>query len=293
MSKESRYNLLNKLGEGTYGVVYKAKDLEKGTTVALKKIKLDTEDEGMPSTALREISVLKALHHENIVNLVDVVSTSTKLLLVFEFCDSDLKQMMNSTRSPVKGRKLKSFMYQLLKGLSFCHGHRIIHRDLKPQNLLIIGDKLKIADFGLARAFQMPLPAYTHEVVTLWYRAPEILLGEKRYSTVVDTWSCGAIMAEMSNRSPLFPGDCEIDELFQIFKILGTPSESTWPGVTSMPDYKPVFPQWSKKSLQTVCKDIDSVGIDLLEKLLTYNPTNRITAASALKHEWFSEAVMP
>ena len=283
MSKESRYNLLNKLGEGTYGVVYKAKDLEKGTTVALKKIKLDTEDEGMPSTALREISVLKALHHENIVNLIDVVSTSTKLLLVFEFCDSDLKQMMNSTRSPVKGRKLKSFMHQLLKGLSFCHGHRIIHRDLKPQNLLIIGDKLKIADFGLARAFQMPLPAYTHEVVTLWYRAPEILLGEKRYSTVVDTWSCGAIMAEMSNRSPLFPGDCEIDELFQIFKVLGTPTEATWPGVTSMPDYKPVFPQWNKKALQSVCKDVDSVGIDLLEKLLVYNPTNRITAASALK----------
>eukprot|EP01059_Diplonema_ambulator_P014660 TRINITY_DN255_c0_g1_i2.p1 TRINITY_DN255_c0_g1~~TRINITY_DN255_c0_g1_i2.p1 ORF type:complete len:298 (+),score=132.67 TRINITY_DN255_c0_g1_i2:57-950(+) len=288
-SKPERYTMTSKLGEGTYGVVYKGRDMEKNITVALKKIRLEMHEEGMPSTALREISVLKTLHHENIVNLLDVVSSSSRLLLVFEFCDYDLKQMMNQTKSPVRGRKLKNFMYQLLKGLAFCHSHRIIHRDLKPQNLLVVGDTLKIADFGLARAFQIPLPAYTHEVVTLWYRAPEILLGEKRYSTVVDTWSCGTIMTEMANRTPLFPGDCEIDELFQIFRLLGTPDEKTWPGVTSLPDYKPVFPKWTGKSLASVCKDVDSLGIDLLGKLLTYDPNERITAVRALKHPWFQD----
>ncbi|KAJ9451209.1 Cyclin-dependent kinase A-1 [Diplonema papillatum] len=291
--RESRYSMMAKLGEGTYGVVYEGMDLEKNIKVALKKIRLEMEDEGMPSTALREISVLKTLHHENIVNLLDVVSSSTKLLLVFEFCDYDLKQMLNTTKQPVRGRKLKSFMQQLLKGLAFCHAHRIIHRDLKPQNLLLLGETLKIADFGLARAFQVPLPAYTHEVVTLWYRAPEILMGEKVYSTVVDTWSCGCIMAEMCNRSALFPGDCEIDELFQIFRLLGTPDEKEWPGVTSLPDYKPSFPRWQKKELAKTCKEVDSEGIDLLGKMLRYDPNQRITAASAAKHPWFNELTNP
>ena len=128
---------------------------------------------------------------------------------------------------------------------------------------------------------QLPLPAYTHEVVTLWYRAPEILLGEKRYSTVVDTWSCGVIMPEMVTGKPLFAGDCEIDELFSIFRVLGTPDEMSWPGVTSLPDYKPVFPKWSRKNLADLCKDVDALGIDLLGKLLTYDPNARITASVA------------
>ena len=124
---------------------------------------------------------------------------------------------------------------------------------------------------------------YTHEVVTLWYRAPEILLGEKRYSPVVDTWSCGAIMPEMATKAPLFPGDCEIDELFNIFRLLGTPDERTWPGVTSLPDYKPVFPKWSRKNLADVCRDVDAAGIDLMSKLLTYDPCERLSAAAAVQ----------
>ena len=305
MQASGKYTMMQKLGEGTYGVVYKARDTTTGKVVALKKIKLDTEDEGMPSTALREISVLKALHHENIVNLLDVVSTSTKLMLVFEFCDCDLKQMMNQTKMPIKGQKLVSFMHQMLKGLVFCHSHRIVHRDLKPQNLLIVNGVLKIADFGLARSFQVcphpaslfslspppppppphqfPMPAYTHEVVTLWYRAPEILLGERRYSTVVDSWSCGVIMCEMANRTPLFPGDCEVDELFRIFRVLGTPDETTWPGVTSLPDYKPVFPRWAGKKLSDVVPGVDAGGVDLLAKLMAYDPNERMTAIRALE----------
>ena len=134
-------------------------------------------------------------------------------------------------------------MFQILAGINFCHARRVLHRDLKPQNLLI--DKsgaLKLADFGLARAFGIPVRTYTHEVVTLWYRAPEILLGLKQYSTPVDMWSIGCIFAEMIMKRPLYPGDSEIDELFKIFRTLGTPDEETWPGVSKLPDYKPTFP---------------------------------------------------
>merc|ERR1719223_283861 len=138
----------------------------------------------------------------------------------------------------------------MIAGLNFCHARRIIHRDLKPQNLLIDRNgTLKLADFGLARAFGIPVRTYTHEVVTLWYRAPEILLGSKHYSTPVDLWSVGCIFAEMITNRPLFPGDSEIDELFRIFRVCGTPNEELWPGVSSLPDYKPTFPNWSGQAL--------------------------------------------
>ena len=134
-------------------------------------------------------------------------------------------------------------MFQMIAGLNFCHARRILHRDLKPQNLLIDrSGALKLADFGLARAFGIPVRTYTHEVVTLWYRAPEILLGQQQYSTPVDMWSIGTIFAEMVMKCPLYPGDSEIDELFKIFRTLGTPNEELWPGVSKLPDYKPTFP---------------------------------------------------
>eukprot|EP00755_Sulcionema_specki_P012317 Sspe_Gene.51101::Locus_28393_Transcript_1_1_Confidence_1.000_Length_1214::g.51101::m.51101/K02206/CDK2; cyclin-dependent kinase 2 len=277
-SGDSRYKLETKLGEGTYGVVYKGTDLSTGKAIAMKKIRLETEDEGVPSTALREISILKELHHPNIVRLIDVISLPNKLHLVFEFCDSDLKQLMNSTRQPIQGRTLKSFMYQLLNGTAYCHTQRIVHRDLKPQNLLVSGKTLKLADFGLARAFQIPVPAYTHEVVTLWYRAPEILMGSKEYSPGVDTWSIGCIFVEMARRQPLFPGDCEIDELYNIFRLLGTPNESLWPGVTALPDYKEEFPKWNPTPVSTWCNKIDSVGLDLLSSFWC---TTRTVASAA------------
>ncbi|KAJ9451208.1 Cyclin-dependent kinase 1 [Diplonema papillatum] len=185
---QNRYILEQKVGEGTYGEVYKGYDPVDKIPVAIKKIRVDTNSEGIASTELREISILKNMRHPNVVRLLDVVTYTHKLQLVFECCDKDLRQTIKS--HPLTPRKVKMFMRQLLEGLAFCHSHRILHRDLKPQNLLVLDNTLKIGDFGLARAFQVPLPAYTHEVVTLWYRAPEILLGEKRYSTVVDTWSC-------------------------------------------------------------------------------------------------------
>ena len=232
------YQKQEKLGEGTYGVVYKAIDKRTGDVVALKKIRLEQEEEGIPATSIREISILKELHHPNIVDLREVINSQGKLTLVFEYLDKDLKRFLDSQHNPPPPNLIQSYAYQILCGLCYCHCHRIIHRDMKPQNLLLNRQGLiKICDFGLARAFTIPLRNYTHEVVTLWYRAPEILFGSQLYSLPVDIWSTGCIIAEMITKKPLFPGDSEIDELFSIFKILGTPTEDNFPGVTDFPAY--------------------------------------------------------
>ncbi|KAE9603264.1 hypothetical protein Lal_00008195 [Lupinus albus] len=285
-----QYEKVEKIGEGTYGVVYKARDRVTNATFALKKIRLEQEDEGVPSTAIREISLLKEMQHRNIVRLQDVVHSERRLYLVFEYLDLDLKKHMDSSPEFAKDhQQVKMFLYQILCGIAYCHSHRVLHRDLKPQNLLIdrSNNALKLADFGLARAFGIPIRTFTHEVVTLWYRAPEILLGSRHYSTPVDVWSVGCIFAEMINQQPLFPGDSEIDELFKIFRIMGTPNEETWPGVTSLPDFKSAFPKWSAKDLATLVPDIEPAGLDLLKSMLCLDPSKRITARNALDHEYF------
>jgi serine/threonine protein kinase len=298
----SNYTKMEKLGEGTYGTVYRAKDNETGDIVALKKVKLHDEDEGIPSTTIREVSLLKTLEHPSIIKLLKVLLTEKgkKLFLVFEFADMDLHQYMRKFKAlhpdntRFRRNLIKSYTRQLLDGIGYCHKHSIIHRDLKPQNLLITleGD-LKIADFGLARQYAIPLPAYTHEVVTLWYRAPEVLLGQKEYSLAVDIWSIGCIFAEISTFSPLFPGDCEIDQIFNIFRILGTPDESMWNGVTSLPDYKPTYPKWKPRRLTEAVPKLtylDPQGIDLISKMLVYDPADRISAAKALEHPYFASS---
>jgi len=287
-SQLDKYEKLQKIGEGTYGVVYKARNRETGIFIALKKIRLENEDEGIPSTAIREISILKEMIHPTIVSLLDVVNYDNKLYLVFEFLDQDLKKYMD-TVSSVAPALVQSYTRQLLQGLTYCHQRRIVHRDLKPQNLLI--DKkgsLKIADFGLARAFCVPVRQYTHEVVTLWYRAPEILLGSATYSIPVDMWSAGCIFAELLSKKPLFPGDSEIDQLFKIFRQMGTPTEDIWHGCTSLPDYKPSFPKWKKQELGKVFENTHCAAVDLLEKMLIYEPAQRISAREALNHPYFS-----
>ncbi|KAK9477414.1 kinase-like domain-containing protein [Lipomyces japonicus] len=292
MVELSDYQKLEKIGEGTYGVVYKARDTTNNNrVVALKKIRLEAEDEGVPSTAIREISLLKEMRNENIVSLLNIVHADNhKLYLVFEFLDLDLKKYMESIPAGVGlgADMIKKFMSQLVQGTMYCHSHRILHRDLKPQNLLIDKEgNLKLADFGLARAFGVPLRVYTHEVVTLWYRSPEILLGGRQYSTGVDIWSIGCIFAEMVTRKPLFPGDSEIDEIFKIFRLMGTPDEDVWPGVALLPDYKSTFPQWSKKDLAKHIPALDPYGLDLLDAFLVYDPACRFSAKKALQHPYF------
>ncbi|CAD5173051.1 unnamed protein product [Musa acuminata subsp. malaccensis] len=292
----SQYEKVEKIGEGTYGVVYKARDRLTNEMIALKKIRLEQEDEGVPSTAIREISLLKEMQHCNIVSrLHDVVHSEKRIYLVFEYLDLDLKKHMDSCPEFSKDPHLiKKFLYQILRGIAYCHSHRVLHRDLKPQNLLIDQrtNALKLADFGLARAFGIPVRTFTHEVVTLWYRAPEILLGSRHYSTPVDLWSVGCIFAEMVNQRPLFPGDSEIDQLFKIFRVLGTPNEETWPGVTSLPDFKSSFPRWPSKDLASIVPNLEPAGVDLLLKMLYLEPGRRITARKALEHEYFKDLGM-
>lgn len=197
-----KYSRIEKLGEGTYGIVYKCKNKDNQELVAVKKIKLENEDEGIPSTAIREISILKQLKHPNIVSLLDLIHGEKKLHMIFEFLDYDLKKYLDQNNGPLHPNLVKSYLYQMLDGIAYCHSKRILHRDLKPQNLLIDRNgHIKLADFGLARAFGIPIKTLTHEILTLWYRAPEILLGQREYSTPVDIWSVGCIFYEMAHRS--------------------------------------------------------------------------------------------
>lgn len=208
------YEKLEKVGEGTYGKVYKAKDKATGQLVALKKTKLEMDEEGIPPTALREVSLLQMLSQSlYVVRLLCVEHVDSRklvdgkpkpvLYLVFEYLDTDLKKFIDSHRKgqnprPLPPSQIQSFLYQLCKGVAHCHSHGVLHRDLKPQNLLLDKDRgiLKIADLGLGRAFTVPLKSYTHEIVTLWYRAPEVLLGSTHYSTGVDMWSVGCIFGK-------------------------------------------------------------------------------------------------
>ena len=259
--------------------------------VALKEIHLDSE-EGTPSTAIREISLMKELKHENIVALHDVIHTENKLMLVFEHMDGDLKKYMdaNGVKGALQPPVVKSFMYQLLKGIDFCHKNRVLHRDLKPQNLLINNQgALKLGDFGLARAFGIPVNTFSNEVVTLWYRAPDVLLGSRTYNTSIDIWSAGCIMAEMFTGRPLFPGTTNQDQLIRIFRLMGTPTEATWPGLSQFPEYKPDFETYIRSDLRQILPQIDAEGIDLLNLMLQLQPDHRISAANALMHPWFSE----
>jgi len=286
-----RFQKLEKIGEGTYGIVYKAKDKLTGDILALKKIRLEAEDEGIPSTAIREIALLKQLQHGNIVRLYDVVHTEKRLTLVFEYLDKDLKKHLDSCGD--KGLKLqqcKSFLYQLCDAIHYCHKNRVLHRDLKPQNLLLTNEgQLKLADFGLARAFGIPVRSFTHEVVTLWYRPPDVLMGSKHYNTSVDMWSAGCIFAEMLTGRPLFPGTSEKDQLHKIFQILGTPTLESWPGMEQLPQYKTDFPVFPAKDFRKLFTMLDSNGIDILKAFLQYNPEKRISANEAMNHPHLAE----
>jgi cyclin-dependent kinase len=284
-----QYERLEKVGEGTYGVVYKAQDSQ-GEIFALKTIRLEAEDEGIPSTAIREISLLKELQHPNIVRLCDVIHTERKLTLVFEFLDYDLKKMLDMHEKGLEPGTTMSYLYQLFRGIAYCHQHRVLHRDLKPQNLLINrrGD-LKLADFGLARAFGIPVRSYTHEVVTLWYRAPDVLMGSRKYSTPVDIWSVGCIFAEMVTGRPLFPGSTDADQLQKIFKLLGTPDETIWPTIHELPDWKTDYPHFDQRPMEEVVTTLMPLGLQLLMSMLQYDPTKRITGKAAMDDEYFAD----
>ena len=280
---KSIFQKIVNIGSGTYGVVFKGINKANNEIIAIKKMKIDQENEGISSTTLREITILRELTHPNIVELKDVVCQNHKLYLLFEYLDYDLKKYIEDY--PLDEDTIKAFLYQILDAVAYCHSKKIIHRDLKPQNILIDKTgKLKIADFGLARAFSIPIRPYSKEVLTLWYRPPELLMGIAEYSTPVDIWSIGCIFAEMCLRRALFPGDYEIEQIYKIFGLLGTPTPSIWPDIVNLPNYKETFPRFKGKKLEEVFHNLDHNGINLLQSMLTYDPNKRITAKQALLH---------
>lgn len=241
-------------------------------------------------TALREISILKQLDHPNIINFRNVFSKRNSLVFVTDFMDMDLRKYLDQKKTGLSPSLLKSYSLQLLCGVCYLHSNRVLHRDIKPPNLLINREGLlKICDFGLSRTFSIPPREYTQEVVTLWYRPVELLLGSTEYDTSVDVWSVGCIIAEMLTGSPLFQGDSEIDQLFRIFSILGSPNESNWPGVTNLPQYRLDFPENEAENLHEVLRTDDHLLVDLISQLLILNPNKRISAIRAIQHPYFDD----
>ncbi|KAI3765953.1 hypothetical protein L2E82_16000 [Cichorium intybus] len=297
------YERLGKISEGTYGVVYKARDKKTGELVALKKIKMGKEREGFPTTALREIQVLVCNQHPSIVKMKEVVMDDFNgVYMVMEYIDHELKSYMEKMKQPFSQSEVKRLMLDLLHGLTFLHENWVMHRDLKTSNLLLNNNgELKICDFGMARQYGSPVKEYTALVVTLWYRAPEVLLGMKNYGTAIDMWSVGCIMAELLSKKPLFDGHREIEQIDKIFKTLGTPNEAIWPGYSKLPGVKSSFVKHSGGGLRKRFPAasfmgtpvVTEMGFDLLSRFLTYDPEKRITAEEALNHGWFRESPLP
>lgn len=292
---------LNRIEEGTYGVVYRAKDRNTEEIVALKRLKMEKEREGFPITSLREINTLLKAQHPNVVSVREIVvgDNMDKIYIVMDYVEHDLKSLMESMTQPFLVGEVKTLMLHLLRGIRHLHDNWILHRDIKASNLLLSHKGiLKIGDFGLAREYGSPLKKYTSIVVTLWYRAPELLLRSKHYSTPIDIWSCGCVLAELLTLKPLFPGKAENDQISRIFKELGTPNDNIWPGPPAYSELPQVKVMNIAVHPYNVLRNrfgatLTDVGFDLLNRLLTYDPAQRITAHGALKHDFFKEAPSP
>mmetsp|Transcript_40830 Transcript_40830/g.66201 ORF Transcript_40830/g.66201 Transcript_40830/m.66201 type:complete len:499 (+) Transcript_40830:82-1578(+) len=300
------FERLNRIDEGTYGVVYRARDKETGEIVALKKVKMEKEKEGFPVTSLREINILLSIQHPNVVRVNEIVvgHNLDSIYMVMEFMEHDLKALMEYMRQPFSQSEVKCLLKQLLEGTACLHDNWVLHRDLKSSNLLMNNKGvLKICDFGLARQYGSPIRPYTHMVVTLWYRAPELLLGAKTYSTAIDIWSVGCIFAEMLTKEPLLPGKSELEQLDKIFKLLGTPNEKIWPSFKDLPGaqkakfanipYSTLRGKFPSASFSANKPYLTEAGFDLLNRMLTYDPKKRITASEALNHAYFTESPRP
>ncbi|EJW82829.1 CMGC/CDK/CDC2 protein kinase [Wuchereria bancrofti] len=288
-----KYERTEILGEGSFGVVYKGIEKSTGNLVAMKKIRLRHDSEGIPGTALREMTLLKRLKHPNIVSLKEVILDERLVYLIFEYLSMDLKKCIDKIpyEELMNKDELKSYLYQILQGICFCHQRNVLHRDLKPQNLLVDGKGcLKIADFGLARELEFAERRYTDVVVTLWYRPPEILFGCTNYSMAVDVWSIGCIFAEMAMKTALFRGDSEIDQIFRIFSILSTPKVEIESGVLKIPRFLKSYPVYEKNILSKILASyMDDEGIKVLKTMLAYNPKERVSAKALLKNPYFND----
>jgi len=316
-------NVLGKIGEGTFGVVYLAQRKDRPRErLAIKVFKPTKDGEGVSTTTIREIGLLRELEHENIVRVdeVHISRAERSLSIAFDYADHDLQQIIRwhvekLGSQSISQYTIKSLLWQILNGLNFLHMNWIVHRDMKPHNILVMGSgdevgQVKIADFGLARIFQDPLRPLADNgvVVTIWYRAPELLLGAQHYTHAVDVWAAGCIFAELVMLRPLFQGvevkspsnAFQKDQLMKIFSVLGVPTEEAFPLLSSCPHWRNnvegiqgLVPPCSKSLPEVSGLTHDKLALDLLRRMLEYDPNNRITAAEALEHEYFQTAPLP
>ncbi|EMT70333.1 kinase-like domain-containing protein [Fusarium oxysporum II5] len=299
------YEKLNDIEEGTYGWVARATNKATGKVVALKRLKLEPQDRnGLPVTGLREIQILKDCQHRNIVTMEEVVvgddvsRPDNSLFLVLEFVEHDLKSILDDMPEPFLSSEVKRLLLQLTSGIAYLHDNWILHRDLKTSNLLLNNrGQLKIADFGMARYVGDPPPKLTQLVVTLWYRAPELLLGAKTYDAAVDMWSVGCIFGELITREPLLQGKNEVDQVSRTFELCGVPTEETWPGFRRLPNARSLRLPKTQVATGSVIRarfpGLTTAGASLLGDLLSLDPERRPSASEMLQHEYFRQDPKP
>jgi cyclin-dependent kinase 7 len=295
-------SLDKKLGEGTYAVVYLGHLRETPSSlVAIKKIKVNAEyRDGLSMDAIREIKYLQELSHPNIIALHDVFSSKDQNLnLVLEYLPlGDLEMLIKDGNIQYGVADVKAWMGMLTKGVWFCHENFVLHRDIKPNNLLIASDgEVKLADFGLARSFADPYLNMTHQVITRWYRPPELLYGARQYSAVVDVWSMGMVFAELLLRVPFVAGNSDMDQIAKISEAFGTPTEENWPGVTRLPNYIPpgdrTTPLQGREFFLRQFPTAGPLGADLLMSMTTLDPRKRSSARQILQHAWWRSEPRP
>ncbi|XP_035463027.2 serine/threonine-protein kinase ICK-like isoform X3 [Scophthalmus maximus] len=283
----NRYTNIRQLGDGTYGSVILGRSLESGELVAIKKMKRKfySWEECMN---LREVKSLKKLNHANVIKLKEVIRENDHLYFVFEYMKENLYQLMKDRTRLFPESAVRNIMFQILQGLAFIHKHGFFHRDMKPENLLCMGPELvKIADFGLAREIRSR-PPYTDYVSTRWYRAPEVLLRSSSYSSPIDQWAVGCIMAELYTLRPLFPGSSEVDTIFKICQVLGTPKKNDWPEgfqLASAMNFR--WPQCVPSNLKTLIPNASSEAVHLMTDLLQWDPKKRPASAQSLRYSYF------
>ncbi|XP_070156048.1 serine/threonine-protein kinase dyf-5 isoform X2 [Polyergus mexicanus] len=283
----NRYITLNQLGDGTFGSVVLGERIDTGEKVAIKRMKRKyySWEEAMN---LREVKSLKKLSHANVVKLKEVIRENDVLYFVFEYMKENLYQLMKDRDKLFPEPVIRNMVYQVLQGLAFMHKHGFFHRDMKPENLLCMGPELvKIADFGLAREIRSR-PPYTDYVSTRWYRAPEVLLHSTTYNSPIDIWAVGCIMAELYTFRPLFPGKSEIDEIFKICSVIGTPDKDDWPEgyqLAAAMNFK--FPNFTRTSLAVLIPNASQEAVILMEDMLQWNPIKRPTAQQSLRYPYF------